>query len=133
MLDFNPLYRFVSVLRHTLNSHFYNNQSILVDLIETIRNTIDPVSVEFDILSYSLFIKIKKTAMKKNKGFANTPEFYYNNFIIPVFSEFIKSHYTDIAMKTDPDMLTMVLSNPSVLLNICHITCISDNMLIIKL
>lgn len=130
---FDVLYRFVSQLRCTLNHHFYVNQTILLDLMEVMRSTIDPVSIEFDSMSFSFIVKIKKTNMKKNKGFNNTPEYYYNNFIIPVFQKFIYSHYADIIRHTDPNMLNNVFANPSVLLNICHVTCLSDNVFVIKL
>ena len=132
MLD-ERLCKFVSYLRHDLNHHLYGNQLIILDLMDIIRTTIDPVSIEFDVATYSFFIKIKKTNMKKNKGFTNIPEFYYGNFIIPVFLEFIQTHYNDIVNLRDPFMTDMVISNPSALINICHVTCLSDNMVVVKL
>lgn len=134
MVPFHALYTFVSNLRSIFNSRLYSDQTITLNLLETMQRTINPISIEFDALNYTFFIKIKKTNMNKTKGFSNTPEYYYNNFIIPVFLEFMNSYRDQIlGVGVDPFMFGMVLNNPSTLLNICHVTCLSDNIVSIKL
>ena len=134
MVSFHTLYTFVSSLRSTFNSHLYSDQAIILNLLEIMQRDINPISIEFDAVNYAFFIKIKKTNMNKTKGFNNTPEYYYNNFIIPVFLEFMNSYRNQIlGVGVDPFLFDMVLNNPSTLLNICHVTCLSDNMVSIKL
>ena len=130
---FSELYKFVSQLRSILNSHIYINQNNILGLIEIIRSSIDPVSVEYDANTNSIFVKIKKTAMKKIKEFDNKPEFYYSNLVVQIFSLFIRAHYGDLIAILNKDTLDAALNNPLVLLNICHITCLSDNVFTIQL
>ena len=130
---FSELYKFVLNLRYLMCAHIYGNHNNIIELMESIRKSIDPVSIEFDSGTYAFYIKIKKTNMKRYKGFSNIPEFYYSHFIIPVFFEFISNHYNELLALSDKALLDNTLINQTPLINICHVTCISDNMVIVKL
>ena len=134
----DPFYTEISSLRQLFFSKFYSNSNYILELLEIIRNIFDPISIEFDSTKYAYYIKIKKTSMRKLKGFAHVPEFYYTNFINQIISAFICNHMCDItrSLTNIPDtncFMVRLLNDAYAMASLCNVTCISDNILIIKL
>lgn len=134
----DPFYTEISSLRQLFFSKFYNDSNYILELLEIIRNIFDPISIEFDGTKYAYYIKIKKTSMRKLKGFAHVPEFYYTNFINKIISAFICNHMSDITRSltniSDPNyFMVRLLNDAYAMASLCNVTCISDNILIIKL
>ena len=76
--------------------------------------------------------------MRKIHGFSHNPEFYYQ-FTSNIFKEFISTHEQKMlqVLKSryeDPhQVLNYIYSNPYIMANLCHVTCIADNIIVIKL
>ena len=130
----------VNNIRYILCTNIYCNPTTIASLEEIIRRNIDCLGIEFSTENFSFMVKIKKTAMRKIKGFNHTPNFYYQT-ISKIFTEFISTYEQNIlqAIKikhpdVDPyQMLQYVYNNQAIMANLCHVTCISDNTIIIKL
>lgn len=129
----------VYTIRHILFTEFYNNKSYIDELSNIIRHNIELINIDYDELNYSFTIRIKKTTMRKIQGFKQDSTFYYQ--IIPnIFYSFIKNHENDIINVlenrgcTDPaKIINELYNNKSIMNALCFITCISDNIIIIKL
>ena len=130
----------VNNIRYLLCVNFYSNPNMITNLAEIIRRNIECLSLEFSAEDFSFMIKIKKTAMRKLKGFEHNPSYYYQT-IAKIFKEYISNNEQVIlhALKCsipdkDPYMiLRYIYDNQDIMANLCHVTCIFDNTLIIKL
>lgn len=125
-------------LRLILFKKYYNNELYINTLAELISSKMECLSIEYDNVTCSFIVKIKKTAMKKsNAAFTHCPEYYYY-IMSTVFYEFIKYNENVIAhellayMDNPYDFLND-LYNSKAMYNICAITCINDNAVIVKL
>lgn len=127
----------INDLRRILFS-LYGNVSNIENLENIISRNIECIDIEFSFCDFSFIVKIKKTAMKKIRGFKHTPEFYYQ-IISNIFKEFVSSHEQEILQAlriqyTDPySVLQILYAHHSIMANLCHVTCIHDNILLIKL
>lgn len=138
----DSLYGLAAKLRSLFFSNLYLKDYIIIELMETIRSIVDPISIEFDARDYSFYIKVKKSVMRK-KGLIpiNSPLAIYENYIKQIFITFINNHIKEIeGMITTFDMhedsrttINRLLTDDGSLVNMCHITYISDNIFIIKL
>lgn len=119
-------------------SNLYENNTYIQDLTEIISKHIDCLSIDFSKTNYMFIIKIKKTSMKKIRGFSHEPNFYYQ-IISEIFDEFIHKNENVILSilsqnYSDPERaLQYLYSNTYILANFCHVSSITDNMLTIKL
>ena len=128
----------INSLRYLLFTNFYNNMSYIQNLTEIISKNIECLGIDYSAFEYSFTIKIKKTAMRRMHLFKHKPDFYYQ--IIPaIFNEFIKNNEQEVlkALSTRYDnpyrVLQYLYETPGFLANLCHLTCIDDNIIIIKL
>lgn len=121
-------------LRYFLFTNLYSDRSYIESLSNIIAKHIDCLSIEYSEESYSFTIKIKKTAMRKFPGFEHDPNFYYQK-IKDIFDEFIHTHEAAISNllfgNNCGDLYQVVSSLYYPLL--CHLSCIFDNIIIIKL
>lgn len=130
----------INHIRCILFSNFYNDPNKIESLKEIISRNIECLGIEFSPAEFAFTIRIKKTAMRKLKGFDHNPNYYYQT-VSKIFSEFISAHEYNILMGlkiTHPDndphqMLQYIYNNRSIMANLCYVTCISDNTLVIKL
>ena len=125
-------------LRLILFKKFYNNELYINTLAELISSKMECLSIEYDNSICAFMIKIKKTAMKKSDtAFTHCPEYYYY-IMSNVFYEFIKYNENVIAhellsyMNNPFDFLNN-LYNSKAMYNVCAITSINDNAIIVKL
>ena len=128
----------VDNMRYILNNTLYKDTNAIESLKQIITRYIDCLGIEFSPVNFTFTIKIKKTAMRKMSGFKHMSDYYYQT-IPNIFREFISSHEQNVlqGLRTiypDPySALQYYYNNISILANLCHLTCISDNIVIIKL
>ena len=129
-------------IRYILFKYFYSNPVYIEQLNQIINKNIDCLSVEYDNLNYTFTIKIKKTSMRKIRGFSHDPIFYYH--LLPgIFKEFINNnislieYYLTERVSNDKTTINHCMNNLYsdiyCLNNICGISCLGDNILLIKL
>lgn len=128
----------VNDVRYVLFTKLYSNMDCIQQLSNIISERIDCLGIEYNPNTFSFVIKIKKTAMRKNFKFSNQPTFYYG--LIPdIFMMFIKNNEQAVldGLKEnyeDPNsVLAYIYSNPGIMGNLCHVSCISDNIVVFKL
>lgn len=128
----------INRLRYLLFTNFYGKMEYIQKLTEIINKNIDCLGIDYCSRNYTFTVKIKKTAMRKQHKFRHNPGFYYQ--IIPnIFSEFIKMNEQDVisvlgTVYDDPYTVVQYLyNNPMMLCNLCYVSCISDNIIFIKL
>lgn len=119
-------------IRYWLYSTYYNPDTIKF-LIDIISKYIDCLDASYDTVSKVILIKIKKTAMKKRHGFKHEPTYYYP-IMCSVFSDYLASIDPALIFQIPVDVdLGYVLANNCILTNLCFVSCISDNVISIKL
>ena len=129
----------VNTIRNALHASIYNNPVYLAELQSLISAALEVLSIEFNPNEFAIYIRIKKTGMRKFHGFRQNPDFYYQ--IIPnIFASFIANHRCELintlsnAGVSNAIMIVESLStNNMILANLCHVTCIADNIVIFKL
>ena len=125
-------------IRYLLFLNLYGNEAYINSLSEIIAKHIDCLSIDYNNYTYTFTIKIKKTAMRKYHNFDHSPNYYYQ-IIHNIFKEFINNNIYIIS-----NILKSKFSNPQEVIdkfnselycieNLCHVSCIADNILIIKL
>lgn len=126
-------------IRYALITNLYSNPLYIDSIKEIISRYIECNNIEFNPLDYTFNVKIKKTAMRKNREFRHNPEFYYP-IMSNIFMEFISNNSQAIIDSLYPmygdnanAVLNAICNNHSVIANLCYLTCISDNIVIIKL
>lgn len=125
-------------MRYLLFNTVYSNMDYIEDLKRIIGKYISVLNIDYSPETFSFTIKVKKTGMRRICRFRHTPEFYYA-FIPSIFREFITLHKNDIIspkmlFKYNPsELLDYVLADNNVMVNLCNISCMFDNIVIIKL
>ena len=134
----------INSIRYFLYNNFYNNDESIYNLKSIISKYIECLSIDYNYNDYEFIIKIKKTAMRKNSGFNNEPTFYYSR-ISEIFKEFIGNYENSIkeylriqySSKYDSDYITnifnRIINDSNILANLCYVSCLGDNILVIKL
>mgnify|MGYP003299239855 CR=1 FL=1 len=128
----------INNIRYLLFRNLYGNTAFIQSLTEIITRNIDCLGIDYSASEYTFTIRIKKTTMRKMYGFYHDPNFYYS--IIPnIFKEFIETHEPIIISilrekYADPfNIIQKLYMDHYTLSNLCHVSCISDNILVIKL
>lgn len=129
----------VNTIRTILHTNFYSNPSCISELETLIAGTIETLNVEFNPNEFAIYTRIKKTGMRKFHGFRQNPDFYYQ--IIPqIFATFISNHRSELIYALDnagvlnaTQVVENLLFDQQRLANLCHTTCIADNIVIFKL
>lgn len=128
----------VNNVRYLLFTNLYNDTNALSRLTEIIAKHIECLSIDYNSSTYTFTVKIKKTAMRRLHGFRHDPNFYYQ--VIPdIFSEFIAGNKDRIlaalssTYQNPSEVLNSIYMNKYIMANLCHMSCISDNIIVIKL
>lgn len=132
----------INSLRYLLFTNFYSDERYIAQLLNIIQANIESLDISFDQQFFTITVKIKKTAMRKMPKFKHEPNYYYAP-IQNIFKTFIQSNEvlvrTILSRNLDNDMgranayLNYVYSTPGILANLCHVSCMADNILVIKL
>lgn len=130
-------------LREIIFKNLYTDPDCINRLMGIIPKYIECLSVDYDPQFYTITIKIKKTALRKTYGrsFYHIPQFYYQ-FIPNIFIEFL---INDLNIRgkliqaigekyQDPyEELNRILMFKESFINLCQVSCLSDNIIVIKL
>lgn len=137
--EFDTDISIVNTVRQLIFTNLYSDPAYVQNLMTTIYKYIDCLSIEYDPNTYIITANVKKTAMRKIYGarFKHEPNFYYQ-FIASIFAEYFNNHKDKIiellaTVYQDPyDRFNKLVCSP-IMSNLCHITCLSDKILVIKL
>ena len=134
-----PIMIDINKIRYILITNFYNDPSYIYSIKEIIARHIECNNIEYNPLDYTFNVKIKKTAMRKNRDFRHNPEFYYP-IVSNIFMEFLSNNRQSIINAlysiygdNASVVLDIILHNHNIIADLCYLTCISDNLVIIKL
>ena len=120
----------INEIRFILFKTLYPDMNCIEELKQCIANNIETLSIDFDPSDFSFTVKIKKTAMRRIKGFNHSPIFYYsliNNVFVQFINENkerIRAQYPNIGELTTETSLFHYLAT---------ISCFDDNIVIVKL
>ncbi len=125
-------------IRYWLHTTYYNPDSIKT-LIDIASKYIDCLDASYDTIDKVILIKIKKTSMKKRHGFKHEPTYYYpimcqvfKDFLINIDPGCVNSLIDTLQQLCTPNIY-YIINNGCILTNLCFVSCISDNIISIKL
>lgn len=126
-------------IRLILHNTLYTNHEFFVELIKKLSQRIDTLQVSYNISTFSINIKIKKTTMKKVMNFEHNVLFYYD-LITDAIREILSDNQSLIINYLRPiyggsaiNIFAITMQNPSLISLIYNATCISDNIINISL
>lgn len=132
----------INTLRYLLFTNFYSDRNYIDQMLNIIQTNIECLDINFDPQFFTVTVKIKKTAMRKMPKFKHEPNYYYMP-IQNIFKQFIQANEvlvrTYLSRTLGDDMtaaqsyLNYLYATPSILANLCHVSCMADNILVIKL
>lgn len=128
----------VNNVRYLLFTNLYSDANALAGLAEIISKHIECLSIDYNASTYTFTIKIKKTAMRRLHGFKHDPNFYYQA-IPDIFFDFITANQEKVlkalacTYANPTEVLNSIYVNKFIMANLCHVSCISDNIIVIKL
>jgi len=130
----------INTLRYLLFTNFYSDRNYIDQMLNIIQANIECLDINFDPQFFTVTVKIKKTAMRKMPKFKHEPNYYY----IPIqniFKQFIQANevlvraYLSRTLGNDmtaaQSYLNYLYATPSILANLCHVSCMADNILVI--
>lgn len=128
-----------NTIRHLIFANLYTDMRYIQNLTDIISRHIESLGADFDPNTYTITVNIKKTSIRKTYGarFKHEPNFYYQ-FISNIFAEFFntnKDKIIEVLATVYPDPYTVfnqIVTSP-LIGNLCHVTCLSDKILVIKL
>lgn len=116
-------------LRDFMIHQIYNNMDNINTIINLISSKIDCLDINYDATRFTICISIKKTTMRKAKGY-NASSIYYYGVMNSVFSDFFNSNPYIIAAASNwvgSPIHGMKFEN------ICQVYCIGDKAVEIRL
>lgn len=129
----------VNTIRTALHTTIYSNPIYMTELQNRISAALEVLSIEFNPNEFAIYTRIKKTGMRRFHGFRQNPDFYYQ--ITPhIFASLIADHRCELintlsntGVPNATQVIESLISNHQMLANLCHVTCIADNIVIFKL
>ena len=132
----------INTLRYLLFTNFYSDRNYIDQMLNIIQANIECLDINFDPQFFTVTVKIKKTAMRKMPKFKHEPNYYYMP-IQNIFKQFIQTNEVLVRaylsrtlgddMTASQSYLIYLYATPSFLANLCHVSCMADNILVIKL
>lgn len=132
----------INTLRYLLFTNFYSDRNYIDQMLNIIQANIECLDINFDPQFFTVTVKIKKTAMRKMPKFKHEPNYYYMP-IQNIFKQFIQANEVLVRaylsrtlgddMTAAQSYLNYLYATPSILANLCHVSCMADNILVIKL
>ena len=137
--EFNIDLSLINNIRHLIFTNLYSDVRYIQNLVDTISRHIENLGMEFNPNNYTITINVKKTSIRKTYGarFRHEPNFYYQ-FISNIFTEFFNTNKDKIievisTVYQDPYTEFNQIATSPMIGNLCHVTCLSDKILVIKL
>lgn len=129
----------VNTIRTALHTTIYCNPIYITELQNKICETLEVLGIDFNPNEFAIYTRIKKTGMRKFHGFRQSPDFYYQ--LTPhIFSSLIANHRCELintlsnaGIPNATQVIEAAISDNHMLANLCHVTCIADNIVIFKL
>lgn len=125
----------INDLRRILFS-LYSNTSNIMNIQENICRYINCDEIEFSPNDFTFIVRVNRNQV--NDNFKHCPDFYYS-IICNIFKDFVASHEQEVlknlrCLYADAyGILQSIYNNHHIMANLCHITCIHDDILFIKL
>ena len=123
--DFNAYYR----LRDFMIKNVYSNIDNINTIINMISSKIDCLDISYDTSRFTICINIKKTTMRRAKGY-NASSIYYYGIMNSVFTDFFNSNQ-NITIAAINWVGSPI--NEMKFENICQVYCIGDKAVEIRL
>lgn len=135
--SYNVDLHLVQSIRYCLLSKYDLNHISILE--EYIKKYIPNTEIVYNSLTKSFTIKIRKTSIKKIKGYKNNVQFYYY-LIGEAFNDFFKEQKEEIIKLLYDSFgdsafyaLNTCINNPKFMYNLFNAYCLADNILEIKL
>ena len=129
----------INNVRHLIFTNLYLDGRYIQNLIDIISKHIESLGLEFNPNAYTITVNVKKTYIRKTYGarFKHEPDFYYQ-FISNIFIEFFNTNKNKIievlsTVYQDPYAIFNQIITSPMIGNLCHVTCLCDKILVIKL
>lgn len=125
----------INDLRRILFS-LYANASNIMNIQESICKHINCDNIEYSPNDFTFVVKVNRNQIDGN--FRHNSDFYYG-IICNIFRDFIISNEQEVlrnlrCLYADAySILQSIYANHHIMANLCHITCIHDDILFIKL
>ena len=120
-------------LRSFMMSNVYNNIENINFIMNSIASKIDCLDIIFDPTRFEISINIKKTTMRRAKGY-KADSMYYYGIVNSVFKEFFANHPTIANSVSQIGIELYNGDNASTnFSSICQVYCIGDKSVVIKL
>lgn len=135
-------------IRYYLLLGVYPNEYFGNELKKCIANKLDCLNIDYDPVSYTVTIKVKKTGLKKSalpNDFYRNPRLYYERVISDALNDLLfNNELISDSMKNILRIicnskeeyfhkLEFIKNNKLISANLCQLSYISDNILILKL
>lgn len=128
-------------IRMLFSNTLYNNENLIKDLLGVLEGTFSCFTIEYNTITKSIFIKIRKTDMKKNLSlFQHASEFYYNYINECLYNIFMKYYdLLNIIMRDNATRFELTLddmiffSNKNNMSLLYNVTALMDNIIMINL
>ena len=132
----DTIMKIANEIRYWLHTSVYSDSSYIKEIVDLISKYVDCLDASYDFINKSITIKIKKTSMKKRHGFRHEPTYYYP-IMCQVFRDLFLSHPSLLDNytfgHTYMNNSNCIVNDNCVLTNLCFVSCISDNIISIKL
>lgn len=129
-------YRTDLKLYHSLRDYMlynvYPRENCIEDIMKLISSKIDCLDIWFDTMRYEININIKKTTMRRAKGYKASSMYYYG-IMNSVFKDFFELHPEFINPINTYVGIDLTTFDESKFDNLCQINCIGDKNVNIKL
>ena len=123
--SFNSYYK----LRELMMTNVYNSIGNINTIINLIASKIDCLDISYDATRFTICINIKKTTMRRTKGY-NASSMYYYGVMNSVFTDFLSSNPV---INTAAECWIGSSIHGMNFENICQVYCIGDKAVEIRL
>ena len=119
-------------LRDYMIYNVYRNMDYVNEIMNIIAQKIDCLDISFDSMRYEINVNIKKTTMRRAKGYKASSMYYYG-IMNSVFKDFFERH-PEIFMQAQQYVnADLSIMDESKFDNICQVYCIGDKAVTIRL
>lgn len=118
-------------IRDYMVLNMYPRPGVVDEIINLISSKIDCLDISFDSMRYEINIAIKKTTMRRAKGYKASTMYYYG-IMNSVFRDFFTNHpeyFTHMKLNVNGIGEDSIINFD----NICQVNCIGDKYVTIKL
>ena len=119
-------------IREYMTFNVYNHIELVNEIMNLISSKIDCLDIAFDPSMFEININIKKTTMRRAKGYKVSCMYYYG-LMNAVYKEFFNNHPEIIQLINKSIGINLYDFDESKFDNICQFYCIGDKSVKIRL